>query len=77
MLRSRCSSGRRSPGVRMYCSNRPCSAVAVGLGRTTFIPMGGIVIVRGGQADADVLPPSTLSLVQNWFEELKRLEPVN
>jgi Tol biopolymer transport system component len=39
-------------------------------------PDGRFLIIRSGQADPDVGPASTLILVQNWFEELKRLVPV-
>ncbi len=40
-------------------------------------PDGRFVIIRSGQADADGSTSSNLILVQNWFEELKRLVPVN
>jgi len=39
-------------------------------------PDGRFVIIRGSQADTGVSAPSNnLILVQNWFEELKRLVP--
>ena len=39
-------------------------------------PDGRFVIIRSGQAEAGGAP-SNLSLVLNWFEELKRLVPTN
>src|SRR5262249_48843236 len=39
-------------------------------------PDGRFLIIPGGQADGDG-PPSNIILVQNWFEELKRLVPTN
>jgi serine/threonine-protein kinase len=40
-------------------------------------PDGRFLIIRSGQADVDGGPASNLIVVQNWFEELKRLVPVN
>jgi hypothetical protein len=40
-------------------------------------PDGQFVIIRSGEADAAVATSSNLILVQNWFEELKRLVPTN
>ena len=40
-------------------------------------PDGRFLIIRSGQADAGGGTASNLILVLNWFEELKRLVPVN
>jgi eukaryotic-like serine/threonine-protein kinase len=40
-------------------------------------PDGRFVIIRNAQGDTDSAPASNLIVVQNWFEELKRLVPVN
>ena len=40
-------------------------------------PDGRFVIIRSGQAEAGGSAPANLILVQNWFEELKRLVPTN
>lgn len=40
-------------------------------------PDGRFVIIRSGLADEGGSAPSNLILVLNWFEELKRLVPVN
>jgi hypothetical protein len=40
-------------------------------------PNGRFVVVQSGGPNADGGPASTLVLVQNWFEELKRLVPTN
>jgi hypothetical protein len=34
---------------------------------------GRFVIIRSAEADAGGAPPPSLIVVQNWFEELKRL----
>ena len=39
-------------------------------------PDGRFVIIRSGEADAAAATPQIV-IVQNWFEELKRLVPVN
>jgi hypothetical protein len=38
-------------------------------------PDGRFLIIRSGQAQAAGGAPSNIILVQNWFEELKRLVP--
>jgi hypothetical protein len=38
---------------------------------------GRFLIIRRDQTEAGVAPASSLILVQNWFEELKRLVPVD
>ena len=40
-------------------------------------PDGRFLIIRSGQADAGGGTASNMIVVQNWFEELKRLVPVN
>ena len=40
-------------------------------------PDGRFLIIRSAQTDIDGGPASNLILVQNWFEELKRLVPTN
>ena len=40
-------------------------------------PDGRFLIIRSGQAEAGGGTASNLILVQNWFEELKRLVPTN
>jgi eukaryotic-like serine/threonine-protein kinase len=40
-------------------------------------PDGRFAIIRNAQGDTDSAPASNLIVVQNWFEELKRLVPVN
>ena len=40
-------------------------------------PDGRFLIIRSGQAEAGGGTASNLIVVQNWFEELKRLVPVN
>jgi serine/threonine-protein kinase len=40
-------------------------------------PDGRFVVIRSGQAEASGAAPSQIVLIQNWFEELKRLVPVN
>ena len=40
-------------------------------------PDGRFLIIRSGQADVPGGTASNIILVQNWFEELKRLVPVN
>jgi hypothetical protein len=40
-------------------------------------PDGRFLIIRSSQPEAAAAPPPNLILVQNWFEELKRLVPVN
>ena len=40
-------------------------------------PDGRFLIIRSGQADAGAGPAPQIVVVQNWFEELKRLVPVN
>ena len=40
-------------------------------------PDGRFLIIRSAQAEIDGGPASNLILVQNWFEELKRLVPTN
>ena len=53
------------------------AALAVGGGSRPYdiAPDGRFLIIRSGQADAGGGPASNLILVQNWFEELKRLVP--
>ncbi|MBI4888272.1 MAG: hypothetical protein HY824_14355, partial [Acidobacteria bacterium] len=56
------------------------AAVAALLGGSRpwdLAPDGRFVIIRNSQADAGGSAPSNLILVQHWFEELKRLVPVN
>ena len=38
-------------------------------------PDGNFLIIRGEQPDAVAGAPSQIVLIQNWFEELKRLVP--
>jgi hypothetical protein len=40
-------------------------------------PDGRFVMIRSGETDAGGAAASTLILIQNWFEELKRLVPTN
>jgi hypothetical protein len=40
-------------------------------------PDGRFLIIRSGQAEAGVGTEPQIVVVQNWFEELKRLVPVN
>ena len=40
-------------------------------------PNGRFVMIRSGETDAGGAAASTLILIQNWFEELKRLVPTN
>ena len=40
-------------------------------------PDGRFLIIRSGQAEAGVGTAPQIVVVQNWFEELKRLVPVN
>jgi hypothetical protein len=40
-------------------------------------PDGRFLIIRSAQAEAAGATPTNMILVQNWFEELKRLVPVN
>ena len=40
-------------------------------------PDGRFLMIRSAQADAGVGTAASLIVVQNWFEELKRLVPVN
>ena len=40
-------------------------------------PDGRFFVIRSGQADVGSGTASNMILVQNWFEELKRLVPVN
>ena len=77
--RRRCSPGRRSsPGVRRCCSNSQCSAICSGSRPYDIAPDGRFLIIRSGQADAERRPRrSQIVVVQNWFEELKRLVPMN
>src|SRR5687767_13375710 len=35
------------------------------------------LMIRGGDSDEQAAPPPQIVVVQNWFEELKRLAPVN
>ncbi len=59
------------PGLRAYYS----SAVA---GRSYDVSPNGerFLMIKAGGAGDDT-PPAELILVQNWFEELKRLVPTN
>ena len=51
--------------------------LAPGVGNRPYdlAPDERFLIIRSGQADAGVGTASNLILVQNWFEELKRLVP--
>jgi len=40
-------------------------------------PDGRFLIIRSAEAETEGTPASNLILVQNWFEELKRLVPTN
>jgi serine/threonine-protein kinase len=40
-------------------------------------PDGRFLIIGSGQADSGSGTPSNMIVVQNWFEELKRLVPTN
>jgi hypothetical protein len=40
-------------------------------------PNGRFLIIRSGQVESGESTAPALILVQNWFEELKRLAPVN
>ena len=40
-------------------------------------PNGRFLIIRSGQAEGGVGTEPQIVVVQNWFEELKRLVPVN
>ena len=40
-------------------------------------PDGRFLMIRSAQADAGIGTAATLIVVQNWFEELKRLVPTN
>jgi hypothetical protein len=43
--------------------------------RTTLPPDGRFLIIRSGQAESSVGTAPNMVVVQNWFEELKRLVP--
>ena len=45
--------------------------------RPYVAPDGRFVMIRSGETDAGGAAASTLILIQNWFEELKRLVPTN
>ena len=49
--------------------------VRVGLGLYDIAPDGRFLIIRSGQAEVGGGTASNMILVQNWFEELKRLVP--
>ena len=51
--------------LRQTAGNRPYD----------IAPDGRFLIIRSGQAEAAGGTASNLILVQNWFEELKRLVP--
>ncbi len=38
---------------------------------------GRFVIINDGQAELGAAPSQNLVIVQNWFDELKRLVPAN
>jgi hypothetical protein len=40
-------------------------------------PDGRLIMISGGQDESVTRMLPTLILVQNWFEELKRLVPTN
>ena len=52
-------------------------AIVVASGRRPYdiAPDGRFIIIRSGQADAGVGTAPQIVVVQNWFEELKRLVP--
>ncbi len=50
---------------------------ALGSRQYNIAPNGRFLIIRRGQPEAGVSTASNLIIVQNWFEELKRLVPVN
>ena len=75
-LRSPVQPGRRSSrGARRCCSSSPCRRR--GARPYDIAPDGRFVIIRSGETEAGGAAASNLILVQNWFEELKRLVPVN
>jgi len=60
------------PQVLFEFAMRP---VTGGVRPWDLAPDGRFVIIRSGQAEAGSSAPANLILVQNWFEELKRLVP--
>ena len=55
----------------------PMAAIQGGSRPYDLAPDGRFLIIRSGQADAAAGVAPHIVIVQNWFEELKRLVPVN